>query len=85
MDRFALVIDKGAFVVEVVANSPSGIAGLQPEDVIVGFAGEDINTVDDLIQAIRSAKVGQKVEITYWRGKSKNTTSSTLIERPTLP
>ncbi|MFC1958701.1 S1C family serine protease [Chloroflexota bacterium] len=85
VERFDLVVDKGTLLVEVVADSPAGIAGLKPEDVIVGFAGEDIDTVDDLIQAIRSAQVGQKVEITYWRGESRNTTSATLIERPTLP
>jgi serine protease Do len=85
VERFALAVDKGAFVVEVVADSPADTAGLQPEDVIVGFAGEEIDTVDDLIQAIRSAQVGQEVEITYWRGDIEDTTYATLIKRPTLP
>jgi len=84
VERFDLVADKGAFVVEVVADSPAGIAGLQPEDVIVSFAGEEIDTVDDLIQAIRSAQVGQRVEITYWRGEAESTTYATLIERPEI-
>ncbi|MFC1952472.1 S1C family serine protease, partial [Chloroflexota bacterium] len=82
VERFALVIDKGAFVVEVLADSPADIAGLQPEDVIVGFASEEIDTVDDLIQAIRSSQIGQQVQITYWRGENKSTTYATLIERP---
>ncbi|MBA7652666.1 Serine protease Do-like HtrB [subsurface metagenome] len=85
VERFSLGIDKGAFVVEVVDGSPASTAGLQPEDIIVTFAGEKIDTVDDLIQAIRSAQVGQRVEITYWRGGTPNTTHATLIERPTLP
>jgi len=82
VERYSLAVDKGAFLVEVVANSPAGIAGLQPEDVIVGFAGKKIENVEDLIEAIRSAKVGQKVEIIYWRGEVQSTTSATLIERP---
>ncbi|MFC2056063.1 S1C family serine protease [Chloroflexota bacterium] len=85
VQEFDLSVGKGAFLVEVVASSPAGIAGLHSEDVIVGFSGEEINTADDLIQAIRSARVGQKVEITYWRGESKNNTYATLIERPELP
>ena len=84
-ERFALVIDKGAFVVEVVADSAADKASLQPEDVIVGFTGKEITTVDDLIQAIRSAQVGQEVEIIYWRGDNENTTYATLIKRPTPP
>ncbi len=85
VERFSLAVEKGAFLVEVVASSPSDIAGLQSEDVIVGFAGSEIDTVDDLIQAIRSAKVGQEVEIIYWRGAVQSTTSTTLIERPDTP
>lgn len=84
VETFSLGIDKGAFVVEVVASSPASTAGLQPEDVIVSFAGKKIDTVDDLIQAIRSAQVGQRVEITYWRGDTESTTYATLIERPEL-
>lgn len=85
VERFELAIDTGAFVVEVVADSPADKAGLQPEDIVVGFAGKEIPTVDDLIQAIRSAQVGQEVEIIYWRGDTENTTYATLIKRPTLP
>ncbi len=85
IETFNLAIDKGAFVVEVVAGSPAGKAGLQREDIIVAFGGREIDTVDDLIQTIRSAQVGQEVAITYWRGDTENTTQATLIERPTSP
>lgn len=85
VERFDLTIATGAFVVEVVADSPADTAGLQPEDVIVGFAGKEITTVDDLIQAIRSAQVGQEVAIIYWRGDTETTIYATLVERPTLP
>jgi len=85
VERFDLAIDKGAFLGEVVADSPADRAGLQTKDVIISFAGEEIATVDDLIIAIRSAQVGQEVEITYWRGETENTTCTTLIERPRSP
>jgi serine protease Do len=82
IQTYNLSVDKGAFIVYVADGSPADKAGLQPIDVVAGFAGQDIDTVDDLIQAIRSAQVGQTVEIIYWRGESKNTTQATLIESP---
>lgn len=82
---YNLAVDKGALIVDVSAGSPAANAGLQAKDVIVGFAGKTIASVDDLIQAIRQAQVGQKVEIVYWRGTTKSTASTTLIERPAQP
>ena len=82
---YNLAVDKGALIVDVSAGSPAANAGLQAKDVIVGFAGKTIASVDDLIQAIRQAQVGQKVEIVYWRGTNKSTASTTLIERPAQP
>ncbi|MFC1921023.1 S1C family serine protease [Chloroflexota bacterium] len=85
VDRFSLSVDKGAFLKEVVEDSPAGSAGLQIEDVIVSFAGRKIESVDDLIEGIRLAKVGQEVEIVYWRGAAERTVTTILIERPSIP
>ncbi|MFC1957354.1 S1C family serine protease [Chloroflexota bacterium] len=90
VDQFAiaqleLTIDRGALITSLAPDSPADKAGLKQYDVIIGFAGKEIDTVDDLIQAIRSAQIGQEVTITYWRGNSENTASATLIERPIAP
>lgn len=82
IQEYNLAVDTGAFVVTVASGSPADKAGLKVGDVITSFAGKETNTVDDLIQAIRSAQIGQKVEITYWRGETQKTTSATLIESP---
>ncbi len=82
IQQYNLAVDTGAFVVTVASGSPADDAGLKVGDVITSFAGKEMNTVDDLIQAIRSAEIGQKVEITYWRGETQKTTSATLIESP---
>ncbi len=82
---YNLAVDKGALVVDVSAGSPAGSAGLLAKDVIVGFAGKTVTSVDDLIQIIRQSRVGQKVEIIYWRGNAKGATSATLTERPASP
>mgnify|MGYP002153794028 CR=1 FL=1 len=80
--RYNLAVDKGALVTEVAAGSPADEAGIESGDVITEFAGEEISSVDDLIQAIHSSEIGQRVEITYWRGTSQNTTYTTLAESP---
>jgi serine protease Do len=82
VQRFNLAIDKGAFVAYVTSGSPADIAGLEPYDVITSFAGKAINSVDDIVQEIRSSQIGQKVEITYWRGNKQKTTNATLVESP---
>jgi serine protease Do len=83
--NFSLTIDHGVFVVTVGDNSPAAEAGLQPQDVILSFNGQEVNTMDDLVIGIRSAKIGQEVKIVYWRNDKENTTTATLIKRPTTP
>jgi serine protease Do len=75
-------VKNGALIVELVANSPADIAGLRVNDVIIQFGGQEINSVADLVRAIRTAKIGEEVEIVFVRGENTRTTSATLIERP---
>jgi serine protease Do len=77
-----LAVNTGALVAQVVNGSPADQAGLQPEDVVVGFAGKEVKSVDGLIGLIRQSRIGQKVEIVYYRGTAKNTSTTTLSERP---
>lgn len=80
--RYNLAVDKGAFVTKVIVPSPAADAGIQAGDVITEFAGEEITSADDLIQAIHASEIGQKVEIVFWRGNSRNTTYAILAESP---
>ncbi len=77
-----LAVDKGTFIVEVAAGSPAAEAELEPGDVIVALNGKDIINAQDLIQAIHSSEIGQRVEISFWRGDTQNTTYAILIESP---
>jgi len=80
--RYDLVVDEGAFVIQVAPDSPADKAGLAVGDVIVGFAGKEMANVQDLLQAIHSSQIGEEVEITIWRGDTENTIYATLIESP---
>jgi len=80
--RYELAVDKGAFITEVAPGSPADEAGLEAEDVIVALDDQEVTTAQELVEAIHSSQIGQKVEITFWRGDTKNTTYVTLGERP---
>ncbi len=80
--RFGLAVEKGALITTVVPNSPASIGGLKVSDVIVSIDNTDIKTADELVQAIRAAKIGQKVKVIYYRGDTKSETEVTPAERP---
>ncbi|MDP2916556.1 MAG: trypsin-like peptidase domain-containing protein [Dehalococcoidia bacterium] len=80
--RYRLTVDKGVLVTEVSAGSPSDKAGIKPGDVIVSFNGKDVATVDELVRAIHSHKIGQSVSIGLWRGNGRINASAVLSESP---
>jgi len=80
--QYDLAVNKGIFIVKVIPGYPAEKAGLKAGDVIIGFNGKEITNTEALRQAITSCQIGQTVEIIYWRGKAKNTTSAILTESP---
>ena len=78
-----LSVDKGALIVEVVADSPADTAGLREADIIIRFGGQEISNVADLVRAIRASGIGEEVEIVFVRDEDIKTTSARLVERPT--
>ena len=79
---YGLKVNAGVRVINVGADSPAAKIGIQVNDVIVKFNGEDIADSQVLVTAINHAKVGQTVEIVYWHGANKQTTNITLAETP---
>jgi len=77
-----LPVNEGALIVELVRDSPADNAGLRQGDIIISFGGKSITSADDLVQAIRNSEVGERVEITFVRGKDTGRTSAQLVERP---
>jgi len=80
--QYDLAVDKGALITYVIPDSPADKAGLEPDDVIISFNGQEISTAQGLIQAIHSCQVGQRVEITFLRDEAENITHATLTESP---
>ncbi|MFT3899586.1 MAG: trypsin-like peptidase domain-containing protein [Gordonia sp. (in: high G+C Gram-positive bacteria)] len=57
----------GAEVRNVVAGSAAEKAGIREKDVITKFNGRTIESSDELSVAVRTSKVGEKTDFTYWR------------------
>ncbi len=73
-----LAVKQGAYVDSVVQGMPAAQAGLQEGDIITAIDGEAVTSGDNLILAVRSKEVGDKVTLTYYRGSTESTVDVTL-------
>jgi serine protease Do len=73
---------QGVAIATVMPGGPAGAAGLQSGDVIAAFNGTKIDTMDDLRRAIESARVGQTIPITIYRGRDQRDVHVKIENRP---
>lgn len=80
----ALINDvvQGAYIQEVISNSPAQTAGVETGDIIIKFDGKDVNTQNELSTLIANKKVGNKVNFTLWRDGKTIDLSATLGTAP---
>src|SRR5438067_4147361 len=72
----------GAQVARVKSGSPAAGAGLKAGDVITAFAGQTIQSPDELTAAVATKAPGDKVSVTYVRNGTTKTTQVTIGNRP---
>jgi S1-C subfamily serine protease len=84
----------GALIEQVVKGGPAQKAGLRGGDqqlgtgfivggdLIVSFAGQNVNGPDDIIRNLARHKPGDSVQVTYMRNGSKHTTTVKLGTAP---
>ena len=75
-------VESGAVVVEVVPDSGAEEAGLQRGDVIVEIDGREVSTAATVGAIVRDKEPGDQVEIVFYRGDERMTTTATLGSRP---
>ena len=66
-----LAADSGMLVLHVEPGSPAQGASLQEGDVIVGFAGETVSSVDDLHRLLTEERIGRPTPLTLIRRAEK--------------
>jgi serine protease Do len=80
--RYSLAVDSGALVTQVAIGSPADKAGIQAGDVITAVGSQAISTVDDFNNTIHGDQIGQQIDVTYYRGKVKNSVPVVLATSP---
>lgn len=83
IDRQTALLNKaveGAYLIEVLSDSPAAKAGLQDEDILTEFDGKKISGDDDqgLAKLILEKKAGETVVVKAWRNDEIMTFSLTL-------
>ena len=73
-------VPEGAYVVEVVQDSPAARGGVRVEDIITHFDGKRIADEEGgLAKLISQKKAGETVEITVWRSREEKKLRVTLL------
>ena len=71
----------GVLVAEVLGETPAQKAGLQNGDVILGVAGVDVDSPNELSRHVASLAPGEKVKMKILRDKKERNITVTLGER----
>lgn len=72
---------EGVRLAGVAAGSPAALAGLREGDIIVRFAGNKVQNLEDLVAFLRAKQPGEEVEIVALRSGNLVTMKATLRAR----
>ena len=72
---------RGVRFADIRPNSPAAKAGLRPRDVLIRFAGKEIQNLEDFTYMLRTHKPGETVEVTVLRDNQPLSVSVTLEVR----
>ncbi len=81
-NQFGLTNFRGAAVTTVAANSPAAKIGMVAGDAIISIGGQPIETANELMNWMNSARPGQSIDVTYQRGLAARTSKLTLEVNP---
>ncbi len=76
-------LPEGAYVREVVMDSPAGEAGLQPSDIITKIDGAEVTEDQTLAQIIARKSVGDEITMNVYRNGREIEIEAKLVEAPT--
>jgi len=75
-------VKEGVVILEAMPDMPAARAGLKPGDVLIRFAGAEVRTPEDLIEAVRAHAAGDEVGYVLVRGDGKIEGKLTLAGSP---
>jgi len=77
---FGLESSDGTLVAQVTPGGPAEAAGIRRGDVIVGYRGEAIGEVLDLLRAVSRTPVGERVDLEVIRDRRRQTFEARIAE-----
>ena len=72
----------GALVAQLTPDAPAERAGIRQGDVIVGYAGQPIETLRDLTRAVADTDPGKAAEVVVWRDGEEQTLEVEVAQMP---
>ncbi|MBN1173040.1 MAG: trypsin-like peptidase domain-containing protein [Micromonosporaceae bacterium] len=72
----------GAVVADVVAGGPAAQAGLQRGDIVTKINDQVVEDSSDLVAAVRAAKPGDEIRVTFRRDGAERQVTATLTNTP---
>lgn len=75
-------VKEGALIKKVVEDSPAEKAGLKAGDVLIRIDNKEIEETDDVSDAMRNYKAGDKVSVRFYRQGKESTIEVTLADPP---
>lgn len=80
---YNLPTEKGVVVTNVIPGSAADRSGIEVADILVRMDDIEINNVRDLIKVINKHKVGDRVNMEFFRGPGKVKLKTVLEKAPT--
>jgi S1-C subfamily serine protease len=77
-----LAVTSGVLVATVEADSPARLAGAREGDIVIAFAGEPVQGVDDLLRLLTDARIGVPTPMTVLRRAERRQLTIVPAERP---
>ena len=75
-------VPEGAYIEDVVTGSPADKAGIQKGDIIIKIDNQRLTGKNQLSSAIENKKVGDSIQITFWRDQTTKAVTATLVSAP---
>ncbi len=72
---------KGVLVTEVFPNDPAGLAGIEPQDIILSINGKEVGTAREITGMIANIGVGETVKIKVLRNGETMTFKVKIAKR----
>jgi len=82
IEKHHFPVNKGVYIQEVVQGRGAERAGLEKGDLLISLAGVPIDDIEALLRFLARQKVGEHIEVVYFRGSERKTTSLELMRLP---